>query len=74
MAHSELLRKMKIDATTFHQIVQTLRQQRDIEASTQDTTGRTGTVVSTYRRVKQAGDGSENADGMYPLKNAIRPG
>jgi hypothetical protein len=43
LPHSVLLKRMKVDSQTFHQLVQTLSQQGDIEAIPIKTPGRTGT-------------------------------
>jgi len=49
MAHSQLLRRMKVDTQTLHKIVQTLVQQGEIEVAEVKTSGRTG---FNYRLVR----------------------
>jgi DNA-binding MarR family transcriptional regulator len=44
LSHSTLLKKMKLDAKTFQQIIETLHQQGDIESSQSLTHGRTGVL------------------------------
>ena len=44
LSHSTLLKKMKLDAKTFQQIIDTLHQQGDIESSQSLTHGRTGVL------------------------------
>lgn len=41
MTHSNLLRRMKLDARTFAELISTLEQQGDIEVVTAETSGRT---------------------------------
>jgi predicted ArsR family transcriptional regulator len=40
LAHSVLLKRMKIDAKTFQELINTLEQQGDIQTTTQSTDGR----------------------------------
>ncbi len=42
LPHSVLLKRMKMDAKTFHGVIETLAQQGDIEIQSVKTTGRTG--------------------------------
>jgi wyosine [tRNA(Phe)-imidazoG37] synthetase (radical SAM superfamily) len=50
LQHSMLLKRMKVDAQTFHHLVQTLSQQGDIETISIKTPGRTGL---SYRLVER---------------------
>ena len=50
LAHSMLLKRMKVDAQTFQHLVQTLSQQGDIETFSVKTPGRTGV---SYRLVER---------------------
>ena len=61
LSHSVLLKRMKLDAKTFQNIVETLQQQGDVEIIPNRTAGRTGVL---YRLMSEAqSDGNEGGEG-----------
>ena len=58
LAHSVLLKRMKIDAKTFQELITTLEEQGDITTVIQPTTGRPQRVYQLVG-VEQAGEGAE---------------
>lgn len=55
LAHSVLLKRMKIDAKTFQELINTLEQQGDVATTSQSTDGR---PQRAYRLVDQGGEGT----------------
>lgn len=55
LAHSVLLKRMKIDAKTFQELLTTLEQQGDVSTVTQTTAGR---PQRAYRLVSEGGEGT----------------
>ena len=60
LPHSTLLKRMKIDARTFHELIETLIQTGDVRTEMVPTAGRRGLV---YRYVGNEGERGVNEDG-----------